>query len=340
MRFTLGRLTVAASAVALVGAIGVYRPAQAVDIWAHPQPAVPSQGAVCLARGTQLPVDAEGNAVTINIVSGQGTRQERTPVHQITKDSDGSKVNNFCINIEERILDNRPYCQEGIAPDPRLVFVITKYPPTLTSRVNQAARQSAVWHITNGINLARPDATTDGPEVDAAVLAAYDAILADLEASVNPADPPAQYLPGPLAMSVLPTDSIHVLPNSQNHDFTVSLTNGGKPFPGITIAVTSTFGTLDKASGVTDAAGTVAFRLTSNQVGKASITASTAVTLPVVKIYVSEVDPTGEQDIAGPQPLPQSLNVQAAATWITPTALKLEDEPGAGWLLFLPAVKQ
>jgi hypothetical protein len=336
---TAAKIAAAAGMMALVGVAGTYRPAQAADSWITWEPAVPYQGAACLARGIQVPIDAQGGAVPIRYIDDGNVRTERTPIHQVTLDSDGSKVNNFCININERILDNRPYCQEGVAPDPRLAYIINKYPPSLTDREAQAARQAAVWHYTNAIDLIDPDATTEGPAVDAAVLGEYKAILADVEANVNPEDPPAQLLPGPLALSVLPTDAIHVLPNSKDHDFVVTLTNGGKPLEGITITVSSTFGTLDRSSGVTDSAGEAAFKLTSSQVGRANIAASAAVTLPVAKIYVSEVDPTGEQDIAGPWSLSENLSVQAAATWITPTALTPEGEPGSGWLLFLPAIK-
>jgi hypothetical protein len=122
------------------------------------------------------------------------------------------------------------------------------------------------------------------------------------------------------------------------HDFIVQLTNGGQPLVGVTLNVTSTFGTLNQVSGVTNALGEVPFKLTSTTVGRATITASANVMLPYVKVYLSETDPVGEQDIGGPSELQQNLSVQAAATWRTPTSLNPTEEPGAGWLLFMPMI--
>jgi hypothetical protein len=323
---------------ALLSVLSQYQAAQASDSWTVLQPAVPTQPFACEAPGVQNPVDAAGGTVTLRMMNNGQVTQERTPIHQLTLAGSGDKVNNFCLDVNKRIFDDEVYCQVGGDNRPQLVFLITKYPPTLTDRVQQAARQAAVWHITNGTNLEVPDATTEGPEVDAAVLAAYNAILADVEATVPVDNPPAQYLPGPLALSVVPTDAVHVLPDEPDHDFTVSLTNGGKPLVGFTVTVTSTFGTLDRTSGVTDSQGEAAFKLTSQAFGTAAITAAADVSLPFVVVYQNEENPTIEQPIGNPSEWNQSLDAQAAATWQSPSSLDEEGEPGNGWLLFLPAL--
>jgi hypothetical protein len=322
----------------LLGMLSQYQTAEASDNWTVLQPATPTQVAACEAPGVQNPVDAAGGTITLRMSNNGPITQERTPIHQLTLNGSGDKVNNFCLDVNKRILDNVVYCQVGGENRPQLVFLITKYPPSLTDRVQQAARQAAVWHLTNQINLEVPDATTEGPATDEAVLAAYNAILADVEATVPVGDPPAQYLPGPLALTIVPTDTVHVLPGEPDHNFTVNLTNGGKPLVGFTVTVTSTFGTLDKASGVTDSQGQVAFTLTSQAFGNATITAAADVTLPFVSVYLKEDNPTVEQPIGNPTESNESVSVQAAASWRSPSALDEVGEPGAGWLLFLPAL--
>jgi TQXA domain-containing protein len=330
------RIAIVALLAGLFGVISHYNAAQAAWEVVDAQPASPDQAAACVAVGTQLPVDAEGGAVTINI-SGGGSPSERTPVHQVTLFEGGGKINNFCLDLGEPVLDNQPYCQEGVATDVQLAYLIAKYPPTLTDRVAQAARQAAVWHFTNGITLQEPDATADDAVVDAAVLAAYKAILIDVDA--NASNLPAEYLAGPPALTVLVPDTSAVLPGTPTQSFKVRLTNGGKPVVGVTVNVTSNFGTLDKASGVTGDEGEVAFMLTSNEIGKATVTASATVELKRVFVFVSQEAPEEEQPIGSAAIDPQNANAQGELNWIVPTSLEPNSEPGAGWLLFLPMLK-
>jgi hypothetical protein len=333
------RIAIVALLAGFFGVVSQYNAAQAAWEVVDAQPASPDRTAACVAVGTQLPVDAEGGAVTINIgnISEGGSPSERTPVHQVTLFEGGGKINNFCLDLGEAVLDNRPYCQEGVAADVKLAYLIAKYPPTLTDRVAQAARQAAVWHFTNGITLQDPDSTTDGAAIDAAVLAAYNAIVADVNA--NAGNLPAEYLAGPPALTVLVPGTAAVLPGTPTQSFKVRLTNGGKPVVGVTVNVTSNFGTLDKASGVTDGLGEAAFMLTSNAIGKAIVTVAATVELKRVFVYVSQESPELEQPVGSAAIDPQNANAQGELNWIVPTSLEPNSEPGAGWLLFLPMLK-
>ena len=102
---------------------------------------------------------ATGGAVTVNMVGTNGPVSERTPIHQLTLTNGGALVNNFCLDLDKQILQET-YCQEGSTTSPELVYLLTTYPPSLTDRIAQAARQAAVWHFTNNVNLQSPDSST------------------------------------------------------------------------------------------------------------------------------------------------------------------------------------
>lgn len=335
--WSVARIAIIAGVVALFAALGLHQAASAEGIWTTYQPANPDQAAACVSGGgihsTTRPA---GERVQVQIV-GQDFPED-TPIHQIVLASNGATIQGFCVDIEKAFQENVPYCGSDSLLSPQLLYVMNTYPPTPANSITQAARQAAVWHFANGVALQNPDATTGDAVLDAAVLTAYDAILANVAANANPANPPAQYLPGPPTMSVVPTNTVPALLVSSVHTFTVSLTNGGQPLPGYTIDVTSTLGTLNKVSGVTDSQGKIEFTLTSPVSGTAFISTSAVVTLPGVQVYQSEAEPEIEQPIGSAAPRIYDPSVQASATWISPTGLEPEEEPRGSWLLFLPAL--
>jgi hypothetical protein len=332
-------LTFLALGLSLLAAAGPYKTASAQSIFSNYVPVGPAQPAACVAPGTQLPVEAEGGTVTILRVEGGQTFQERTPIHQLTLTDGGAKVNNFCLDLDKAILDNAAYCQQGTVDSPQLIYLLNNYPPSLTDRIAQAARQAAVWHLINGLVLQDPDSTTEGATVDAAVLTAYYAILADVEAKINPADPPAQYLPGPPQLTVTPASASIPLDVSTAHTVTVRLTNSAKPLIGFTVNVTSSLGTVNPASAVTNAQGEADFVVTNAISGTSAIVASAQVVLPRIQVYQSLEAPDAEQPIGNPSQLTYDPSFQAAATWISPSGLEEVDEPRTAWLLFLPALE-
>ena len=119
----------------------------------------------------------------------------------------------YCIDSTEARLTGITVCFVGEISDVRLSYLIAKYPADTQNRINQAARQAAVWHYSNGINLDLADATTgDGSRCGSRQ--PYTAMLADVNA-IDPANPPAILGPGPLAMSVDPASAINQFPLSQ-----------------------------------------------------------------------------------------------------------------------------
>ncbi|MFN8469772.1 MAG: Ig-like domain-containing protein [Caldilineaceae bacterium] len=331
-------LTFLALGLGLLAATGPYKNASAHSIFSDYKPVGPAQPVACVAQGIQNPVDADGGAVTINMLEGNTPVSERTPIHQVTITAGGAQVNNFCLDLSKQILAES-YCQQGSATSPELIYLLTTYPPSLTDRIAQAARQAAVWHFTNGVNLQNPDATDEGPTTDAQVLAAYNAILADIETNINPNDPPAQYLVGPPQLTVTPANASISLDVSTAHTVTVNLSNGGKPLVGYTVSVTTSLGTVNKASAVTNAQGQADFVVTNAISGTSAIVASAQVILPVIRVFQSEAAPEGNQPIGGPGQSIYDPSFQAAATWVSPSGLEEVDEPRTAWLLFLPALE-
>jgi TQXA domain-containing protein len=330
-------LTFLALGLGLLAATGPYKTASANSIFSDYKPAGPAQPAACVDQGTQNPVDANGGAVTVNMLEGNTSVSERTPIHQVTLTAGGAQVNNFCLDLTKQILAES-YCQQGSATSPELMYLLTNYPPTVANRTAQAARQAAVWHFTNGVTLQDPDATDEGTAVDKEVLDAYNAILTDIAAHINPADPPAQYLAGPPQLTVTPASASVSLDVSTVHTVTVSLTNSGKPLVGFTVNVTSSLGTVNKASAVTNAQGQADFVVTNAISGTSAIVASAQVILPLIRVFQSEAAPEGNQPIGGPSQSIYDPSFQAAATWVSPSSLEEVDEPNTAWLLFLPAL--
>jgi len=123
------------------------------------------------------------------------------------------------------------------------------------------------------------------------------------------------------------------------HPIIVSLTNGGKPLVGYTVAVTTSLGTVDKPSAVTNAQGQAAFVVTNSISGTSAIVASAQVVLPAIRQFQSSSAPAGNQPIGGPGERIFDPSFQAAATWVDPSGLEEVEEPRTVWLLFLPALK-
>lgn len=330
---TFGLVSLALLA-ALLGAAGQYKSASAHSIFSDWQPVGTAQAAACVSPGTQQPVTPNGDPLRINIVGGN---PEPTPIHQLTLTNGGALVNNFCLDLDKRILEET-YCEEGSTTTPELVYLINTYPPILTDRIAQAARQAAVWHLTNGANLQNPDSTDGDAATDALVLQAYNAILTDIGNTISPNNTPAEYLVGPPQITLTPASAVVSLDVSNVHTVTLSLTNGGKPLAGYTVGVTTSLGTVNRATAVTNAQGQADFVVTNSISGTSEIVASAQVVLPAIRQFQSSSAPTGNQPIGGPGQRNFDPSYQAAATWVSPSGLEEVDEPRTVWLLFLPAL--
>ena len=217
----------------------------------------------------------------------------------------------FCTDIYHERAYNRGFCLDsGFFSDWRVAWLVTNYPPTLNNAVNQAARQSAVWHLTDGWNLRQTDSTAYNSTYDAAVKNAYNAILAAI-----PASSPPEYQPGNVQMVIQPASSTGFLPYQPAHSFSVRLKKGVVPLPGYTITVSASAGTLDRTSAVTDAQGEATFVLTKNSAGTANITATANVNLPAGSRFIDQASPDSWQRLVLGQNVPVQLQALATHTW-------------------------
>lgn len=246
-----------------------------------------------------------------------------TPILRVTlKDGSGNYFDAFCTDALEPLVESATYCYTGDLSDPRLIYLIAKYPPNGNNNIQQAARQAAVWHYTNGLNLMTPETTDPDANVNAQVRAQYDAILADVDA-IDWNNPPAIYSSGALSMTITPATATRILPGGAASPFTVTLLKGSKPLAGYTVNVSTSFGALDKVSGQTDANGQVQFVVTSAAAGTANIAATTVVTVPSVLQYLSQDNPETDQPMGVPQLRPTTVDATAQVNWSLATPGKI-----------------
>lgn len=278
-------------------------------------PAPLEQSLTCpLPSNGQNSSPSDGTALLVNIVEGSVVEPLNTWVYTITN-PDGSKFNAFCTDARRARSSNTPsLCFAGYITNSQVLYLMSKYPPSLTSRVDQAARQAAVWHYINGYTLQSPDSTNGNATIDAAVLAAYNAILADVD-TINDSNLPGYLRAGPLALTITPPTADNTLPAGADSPFTVQLTKGGFPVAGVPVTVTTTFGTLNQATATTNASGQAVFTVTSTANGTANLAAVAAVATYTVPEFL-ENQPSGLwQPYGGPTTTVESVNATAVVTW-------------------------
>jgi hypothetical protein len=268
----------------------------------------------CNDPGIAVNYDPVGGALQLRMSSGGPIENYVASIERITF-PDGRVIDGYCVDSRERRLSGVEVCLLAPIDDVRLVYLITKYPPTPNNNIEQAARQAAVWHFSNGLNLDLTKATTrNDPALNAAVAGRYTALLAEVNA-IDPQNPPAIFAPGPLAITIDPLAAINQLPDEPNHPFTVSVTKGGLPLPGVEVRVQASFGSLTSQTGTTDATGEATFTISSDVVGFANITATATVTVPEVLEYVVKSDPVRLQPFGIPHGTPSALSASATKEW-------------------------
>jgi hypothetical protein len=145
-------------------------------IFSLPTQAAPVEPPInpCNVPGFAVNIDPTGGAVQVRMGSGGVYENLPASIQRITFQN-GSVVDAYCINSSKPRLSGIDVCLVADISDIRLAYLITKYPPDAGNNIVQAARQAAVWHYTNNIEIDRTDPTTKDPIVDAAVLLLYDA---------------------------------------------------------------------------------------------------------------------------------------------------------------------
>ena len=269
----------------------------------------------CVQPGTSTIIDPVGGAIQVNMYFSDPTAIETDPtsIQQIDLVGGGT-ILGYCIDSTEARLTNVIVCLQNPINNQQVAYLVAKYPPTREDRVTHAAVQAAIWHYSNGKNLADPDATTEGSTVDGQVLTIYKALLAEVNA-IDFNNPPGILRPGNLAMTIDPATAINQLPAQSAHVITVTLTKGGFAVSGIPVQVASTFGQVSPATGTTDVSGQAQFTITSDAPGTASITASAVVTVPASYEYVVQQNPVTLQPFGVPGSTAQTLTATASKEW-------------------------
>lgn len=231
----------------------------------------------------------------------------------------------FCTDIHHSVESNQTYCLDnGFYSDWRIAWLVNNYPPVADKEYN-AARQAAIWHFSDGFDLNQSDPTTGNSTIDQRVKEHYNAILAAI-----PAQMPPEYKAGNVSLTITPQNATNFLPGQEQHPFTVTLMKGSKPLVGVTVNVTTSFGTLDQNSGVTDDNGQATFTVTSNSAGSADLTATAVVTVPAGSRFIHQSNPTGKQRLVLGEPIETTVQATASKTWVNATNLiiahKFEDK--------------
>jgi hypothetical protein len=277
----------------------------------------------CVQPGLSTIIDPAGGAIQVRMYTTDPAAVEQDPTSIQQIDLGGGQIlYGYCIDSTEARQTNVTVCLLSEVSNLQVSYLVAKYPPDLANNINQAARQAAIWHYSNGKNLASPDATTADAATDAAVLAVYNALLAEVDA-IDWTNPPAIMQPGALAMSISPATAVNQLPGQSAHQITVTVTKGSLPLPGIQVQVGSSFGQFSQTAGTTNASGQVQFTISSTTPGTANITASAVVTVPSSVEYVVQTNPDTMQPFGIPSNTVQTLTATASKEWqstTTPTA--------------------
>jgi hypothetical protein len=294
----------------------------------------PYQGNVISAVGTTCATHnwlaPTGGAVTINLLEADNTPHQGYVLYsQLTFDN--GTMNAYCTDFFHGVDSGDRYCLDTVPfADWRVSWVIANYPPTPDSRTDLAARQAAVWTLTNNITLNLANTTTEGTAVDDAVRIAYQAIMGSI-----PPTEPAAYAGDNLSLTITPSPSSSFVPGQETVSMVAHLANASIPFAGVPLTLTTSDSlnstTISVPNNITDVNGNVPFTITntSGQSYTATINAHASVTLKLGFPAVNMVDAAGRQQLGIAQDTLLTVNGQGTHTWQPPTTLisihKFED---------------
>ena len=274
-------------------------------------------------------VDPTGGTVRVRMIAGSTVMT--SPTWVATLDFGAGNVGlAYGVDITHHAAGSRINCLDpSFFSDWRIVWFVSTYPPSLTDRVQQAARQAVVWHLSDGANIDTANATIGDAALDAAVLSAYNTLLTSI-----PAAAPPSFQPGNIELAIDPGSDVNLLPGGESHPFTVRLTKGGLPLAGYPVQVIATFGSLNTPNGVTNVNGEAQFTLTSATPGTALITATASVTLPAGSRFMDQLSPIDKQRLVLAQNQFVTINGSGEKTWVTmPNGIvvrKFNDRNGNG----------
>lgn len=180
-------------------------------------------------------------------------------------------VTSFCTNITHPTHVGDKYQVTSQLADCKVAYLVNNYPPLLTfpglsttaANNEAAARQAAVWHFADGYTINSPEA----------VKARAEELIADVNQNAN-----CDALPQPVEITVNPNSQVAL--TGAPFYYTVTATQDGQPVAGLTVNLTTTAGTLNNASIVTDSKGKGYFSVTSSDAATAVVEAKAVYVMP------------------------------------------------------------
>lgn len=219
----------------------------------------------------------------------------------------------YCIDLLHEVNSSQhpTYWDQGTTPA-EMTYILNNYFPFKTSYTGKlsdtdkeaASIQLAIWHFSDGV-----DASTI---TDATIKSRTLAIIADASANANNAKPLETLIIVPAAQSYA-----QGTPASFN---IYALDLDGNPVSGLSVALSTSLGSLSAVSGTTDANGKLgSITLTYSGTGTAVITARATVPIAQGTVYVDKTNPTTKQKIVLASPTTDLKEVNATVTWYVPS---------------------
>jgi len=218
-------------------------------------------------------------------------------------------VSSFCTNITHPTHVGDKYQVTSQLADCKVAYLVNNYPPLLTfsglstSAANNeaAARQAAVWHFADGFTINSPDT----------VKARADALIDEVNQKAN-----CGALPQPVEIKVSPSNQVAL--TGAPFYYTVTATQNGQPITGLTVNLTTTAGTLNHASVVTDSKGKGYFSVTASDPATAVVEAKAVYVMPSGTLFQG-VNPEQQILVFGSMEEQRGIATGAAhATWQSP----------------------
>ena len=225
-------------------------------------------------------------------------------------------IGTFCTDLEHPIHYNEAFVYEGPATC-QVAWLVSNYPPLLSGDAypdspptpplanrNQemAARQAAVWYLSDGLVL--NDQTPQ--EIRDRTQEIVDSVPAPCEVTLETPN-----------LKITPADVADIYPDEATQVFTVTATQGGQPMAGLLVSLSVTPETgfsLSDDTVTTGPDGSATFSVSADGPGSVEIGAEAAFTLPVGMMF-SPVDGEGQRLVLG-EPASGSVFGGATATWV------------------------
>ena len=217
----------------------------------------------------------------------------------------------YCIDLQNYLAFNQNYWDEGYTQS-EVTYILNNYWPYKTSYPGKlsnnsyeaAAVQMAIWHFTDGVD---PNTITNNETVKTRALQIISDALANHN-NIKPIETPVILLTSKQFPTGMPVQF-----------YVYAFDIDGNPIPNVTIKLSTTLGTLDLDSVITNTNGEGGpITLTYSGEGTAVLSARADVVIPQGTKYVHTVSPNSKQKIVLATPTFDLKEVQDTISWFTP----------------------